>query len=71
MEQRTELEEIGEFGLIERLNPKQEIRNNSTIIGIGDDAAALKYNDKIVLVSTDAMVEGVHFDMVYTPLKHL
>lgn len=71
MEQRTELEEIGEFGLIERLNPKQEIRNQSTIIGIGDDAAALKYNDKIVLVSTDAMVEGVHFDMVYTPLKHL
>lgn len=71
MEQRTELEEIGEFGLIDRLNPKQEIRNQSTIIGIGDDAAALKYKDKIVLVSTDAMVEGIHFDMVYTPLKHL
>lgn len=71
MEERTELETIGEFGLIERLNPPREIRNESTIIGIGDDAAALKYNDKIVLVSTDAMVEGVHFDMTYTPLKHL
>ncbi len=71
MEERTELETIGEFGLIERLNPKREIRNESTILGIGDDAAALKYNDKIILVSTDAMVEGVHFDMTYTPLKHL
>lgn len=71
MEERTELETIGEFGLIERLNPPREIRNESTIIGIGDDAAALKYNDKIILVSTDAMVEGVHFDMTYTPLKHL
>lgn len=71
MEERTELETIGEFGLIERLNPKREIRNESTILGIGDDAAALKYNGKVILVSTDAMVEGVHFDMVYTPLKHL
>ncbi|MFA7082766.1 MAG: thiamine-phosphate kinase [Bacteroidales bacterium] len=71
MEERTELETIGEFGLIERLNPKREIRNESTILGIGDDAAALKYNGKVILVSTDAMVEGVHFDMTYTPLKHL
>lgn len=71
MEERTELETIGEFGLIERLNPKREIRNESTILGIGDDAAALMYNGKVILVSTDAMVEGVHFDMVYTPLKHL
>jgi len=71
MEERTELETIGEFGLIERLNPKREVRNESTILGIGDDAAALKYNGKVILVSTDAMVEGVHFDMVYTPLKHL
>lgn len=71
MEKRTELDELGEFGLIERLNPKREIRNKSTIIGIGDDAAALKYKDNIVLVSTDAMLEGVHFDLVYTPLKHL
>ena len=47
MEERTELETIGEFGLIERLNPPREIRNESTIIGIGDDAAALKYNDMI------------------------
>lgn len=71
MEERTELESLGEFGLIDRLNPPREIRNQSTIIGIGDDAAALSYKDKIVLVSTDALVEGVHFDLVYTPLKHL
>lgn len=71
MEERTELESLGEFGLIDRLNPPKEIRNQSTIIGIGDDAAALSYKDKIVLVSTDALVEGVHFDLVYTPLKHL
>lgn len=71
MSERTELETLGEFGLIDRLNPKKEIKNESTIIGIGDDAAALKYDGKLVLVSTDALVEGVHFDMVYTPLKHL
>ncbi|MDD2288600.1 MAG: thiamine-phosphate kinase [Bacteroidales bacterium] len=71
MSERTELDELGEFGLIDRLNPKREIRNQSTILGIGDDAAALEYKDKLVLVSTDALVEGIHFDMVYTPLKHL
>lgn len=71
MNKLTELSEIGEFGLIERLNENNEIRNQSTILGIGDDCAALDYKDKIVLVSTDAMTEGVHFDMVYTPLKHL
>ncbi len=71
MEGRTELESIGEFGLIDRLNPPREIKNQSTIIGIGDDAAALSYKDKIVLVSTDALIEGVHFDLVFTPLKHL
>src|SRR5574344_1346163 len=71
MEKRTELNELGEFGLIDHLNPQQPLRNSSTIIGIGDDAAMLSYKEKMVLVSTDAMIEGVHFDMAYTPLKHL
>lgn len=71
MSERTELEELGEFRLIDRLNPKIDIKNKSTIFGIGDDAAGLEYKDKLVLISTDALVEGVHFDMVYTPLKHL
>lgn len=71
MSERTELDELGEFGLIDRLNPKREIRNQSTILGIGDDAAVLEYKDKLILVSTDALVEGIHFDLVYSPLKHL
>jgi thiamine-monophosphate kinase len=73
MSERTELESLGEFGLIERLTPieRRQIKNNSTILSIGDDAACLEYKDKVVLVSTDIMTEGVHFDMVYTPLKHL
>lgn len=71
MSERTELEELGEFGLIDRLNPECEIRNESTLMKIGDDAACMYYGDKMVLVSTDALAEGVHFDMVYTPLKHL
>ena len=71
MSERTELEELGEFGLIDRLNPECEIRNESTLMMIGDDAACMCYGDKTVLVSTDALAEGVHFDMVYTPLKHL
>ncbi len=73
MSERTELDALGEFGLIERLNPKQESepQNASTLLGVGDDAACLDYGEKLILVSTDALVEGVHFDMVYTPLKHL
>ena len=71
MSERTELEELGEFGLIERLNPHRDIINKSTLLSVGDDAACMCYGDKMVVVSTDALVEGVHFDMVYTPLKHL
>lgn len=73
MNKRTELEDLGEFGLIERLNFPQcnEIRNTSTLLSVGDDAACLDYGGKVILVSTDALVEGVHFDMAYTPLKHL
>src|SRR5574344_43925 len=71
MDKRTELNELGEFGLIEHLNPKTKPLNSSTLMGVGDDAAILSYKEKVVLVSTDAMIEGVHFDLTYTPLKHL
>ncbi|MDR1848343.1 MAG: thiamine-phosphate kinase [Bacteroidales bacterium] len=71
MAEITELSKLGEFGLIERLNPKQNPVNPSTILGNGDDCAAMSYGNKSVLVSTDCLVEGIHFDMAYTPLKHL
>lgn len=67
-----EISEIGEFGLIDRLTENLPMHNDSTIKGVGDDAAVLRYGDgKDVLVSTDLLVEGVHFDLTYVPLKHL
>lgn len=70
-EKRTELSEIGEFGLIDLLK-KDVIRYNaSTVEGIGDDAAVIGDGEMLTVVSTDMLVEGVHFDMTYTPLKHL
>lgn len=70
---RTELTSLGEFGLIDHLTKHVEIYNpSSSLKGIGDDAAVIKYeNDKQTLVSTDMLVEGVHFDLTYAPLKHL
>lgn len=69
---RTELTSLGEFGLINHLTEHVEIYNESSLKGIGDDAAVIKYdNDKSTLVSTDMLVEGVHFDLTYVPLKHL
>ncbi len=69
---RTELTELGEFGLINHLTEHVEIYNDTTIKGIGDDAAVIKYNnEKSTLLSTDMLVEGVHFDLSYVPLKHL
>ncbi len=70
---RTELTSLGEFGLINHLTEHVEIYNpESSLKGIGDDAAVIKYdNDKSTLVSTDMLVEGVHFDLTYAPLKHL
>ena len=68
---RTELSSLGEFGLIKHLTQFIELKNESTIKGIGDDAAVLDYKDKQVVVSTDMLVEGVHFDLSYVPLKHL
>ncbi|MEA3476893.1 MAG: thiamine-phosphate kinase [Bacteroidota bacterium] len=70
-ENRTELSELGEFGLIEHLTKNINIKGPGTIKGVGDDAAVIDTKDKLVLVSTDLLIEGVHFDMTYTPLKHL
>lgn len=68
---RTELGELGEFGLIERLTEKFIPLNKSTIKSVGDDAAVINYEGLHTVVSTDLLVEGVHFDLTYTPLKHL
>jgi thiamine-monophosphate kinase len=68
---RTELSELGEFGLIDLLTKDISLVNKSTVYGVGDDAAVIDNKDKLTLVSTDLLVEGVHFDLSYTPLKHL
>ncbi len=65
------LSELGEFELIKHLTERFEIKNSSTKLGIGDDAAILNIEKKSQLISTDLLVEGVHFDLLYTPLKHL
>ncbi|MGB0933200.1 MAG: thiamine-phosphate kinase [Lishizhenia sp.] len=71
-EKRTELEQLGEFGLIERLTKGFQQGKDSTLFGIGDDAAVIhKTEDEVTLISTDMLVEGVHFNMMYMPLKHL
>ena len=67
----TSLSNFGEFKLIEHLTKQVKIHNKSTIKGIGDDCAVLEYNDKQTLVTTDLLIEGVHFDLGYVPLKHL
>ncbi len=69
--QRTSLSELGEFRLIEHLTKEFTISQPSTLKGIGDDGAVLDFKDKKVVVSTDLLVEGVHFDLAYMPLKHL
>jgi thiamine-monophosphate kinase len=70
MEKRTEIGKIGEFGLIERLTKNIVLQQASSIKGIGDDAAVLQYQNEQV-VTTDLLIEDIHFDLVYTPLKHL
>ncbi len=66
-----EISELGEFGLIDRLTNYIKPQNESTVYGIGDDCAVMHYPDKEVLVTTDMLMEGVHFDLTYTDLKHL
>lgn len=69
--ERTDLAELGEFGLIKHLTEHFKIQHESSVKGIGDDAAVLSFGEKQVLVSTDLLLEGVHFDLAYVPLMHL
>lgn len=71
MEERTEISSLGEFGLIEHLTKNIEHQNASTILGVGDDAAIVDHFGKQTVITTDLLIEGVHFDLMYTPLKHL
>ncbi len=68
---RTEIASLGEFGLIEHLTKNFELHNASTILAVGDDAAVIDHFGKQTVVTTDLLIEGVHFDLMYTPLKHL
>lgn len=69
--QRTEIAKLGEFGLIDLLTENIELKNPSSVKGVGDDAAVLSYENKKTLVTTDLLLEGIHFDLMYVPLKHL
>jgi thiamine-monophosphate kinase len=68
---RTDISQLGEFGLIDRISSKTKITRHETRMGIGDDAAVLDYGGDPVIVTTDMLVEGIHFDLMYHPLKHL
>ncbi len=69
--QRTEISNLGEFGLIEHLTKNIELQNASSVLGVGDDAAIIDHFGKQIVVTTDLLIEGVHFDLMYTPLGHL
>jgi thiamine-monophosphate kinase len=71
MSKRTEIAELGQFGLIDRLTEGMERMNSTTIVGVGDDAAVIDAGDRYMLLSTELFIEGVHFDLTYFPLKHL
>jgi thiamine-monophosphate kinase len=68
---RLEINKLGEFGLIERIRGKFAVNQRKTVVGIGDDAAVLDAGDEFILVSTDMLVEGIHFDLSYMPIQHL
>ncbi|MDB5285913.1 MAG: thiamine-phosphate kinase [Mucilaginibacter sp.] len=70
-EEKTNIEKLGEFGLINHLTKNIKLTQKSSIKGVGDDAAVLDFEGKKTLVSTDMLLEGIHFDLAYTPLKHL
>ena len=70
-QERTEINQLGEFGLIEHLTKNIELKQASSIVGVGDDAAVIDHFGKQTVISTDLLLEGVHFDLMYTPLKHL
>ncbi|MBA2248779.1 MAG: thiamine-phosphate kinase [Chitinophagaceae bacterium] len=69
--ERTEISTLGEFGLIDHLTQNNETNNSSTILAVGDDAAVIDHFGRQTVVTTDMLVEGIHFDLMYTPLKHL
>jgi thiamine-monophosphate kinase len=71
MSSRTEISSLGEFGLIDHLTRNIELHNVSSILGVGDDAAIIDHFGKQTVITTDLLIEGVHFDLIYTPLKHL
>lgn len=68
---RTEISSLGEFGLIDHLTKNNETRNATTVVSVGDDAAVLDHFGKQTVLTSDMLVEGIHFDLMYTPLKHL
>lgn len=71
MSERTEVSTLGEFGLINHLTKNIDIQNASTIVGVGDDAAVIDHFGKQTVITSDLLIEGVHFDLMYVPLKHL
>lgn len=71
MDQRTEISSLGEFGLINHLTKNIDIKNASSILGVGDDAAIIDHFGRQTVITTDILIEGIHFDLSYTPLKHL
>lgn len=68
---RTEISSLGEFGLIKHLTKNIELQSASSILGVGDDAAVIDHYGKQTVITTDLLIEGIHFDLMYTPLKHL
>lgn len=70
-EKRSEISQLGEFGLIEKISREFDLRNKTSLKGIGDDTAVIDGGDYNLLLSTDMLLEGVHFDLAYTPLQHL
>ena len=70
-DKRTELQELGEFGLIDRINQKFPLRQPSTFLGIGDDAAVIEKEDTFSVITSDMLLEGIHFDLSYMPIQHL
>jgi thiamine-monophosphate kinase len=71
MAERTEISSLGEFGLIDHLTRNNETRNASTLLSVGDDGAVIDHFGRQTVVSTDMLIEGIHFDLAYSPLKHL
>ena len=70
-ENRSEIQQLGEFGLIDRISGQFQLSNASSLTGIGDDAAVIDAGERCVLLSTDMLCEGIHFDLAYVPLRHL